>query len=34
MKTIKYLFIAWVAKQVPALELNLPFTAIGSGYVN
>ncbi len=27
-------FTAWVAKQVPALELELPFTAIGSGYVN
>lgn len=27
-------FIAWVAKQVPALELELPFTAIGRGYVN
>ncbi len=27
-------FIAWVAKQVPALELDLPFAAIGSGYVN
>lgn len=27
-------FIAWVAKQVPELELDLPFTAIGSGYVN
>ncbi len=26
-------FIAWVAKQVPALELDLPFAAIGSGYV-
>ena len=25
-------FIAWVAKQVPELELNLPFSAIGSGY--
>jgi hypothetical protein len=27
-------FTAWVAKQVPELELSLPFTAIGSGYVN
>lgn len=26
-------FIAWIAKQVPALELTLPFSAIGSGYV-
>jgi hypothetical protein len=27
-------FTAWIAKQVPALGLSLPFTAIGSGYVN
>ena len=27
-------FTAWVAQQVPALELELPFRAIGSGYVN
>ncbi|MEJ2470936.1 MAG: DUF3750 domain-containing protein [Desulfuromonadales bacterium] len=27
-------FTAWVAKQVPELELDLPFTAIGSGYVD
>ena len=27
-------FIAWIAKQVPELELDLPFAAIGSGYVN
>jgi hypothetical protein len=27
-------FIAWIAKQVPELDLNLPFSAIGSGYVN
>lgn len=27
-------FTAWIAKQVPELGLNLPFTAIGSGYVN
>jgi hypothetical protein len=26
-------FIAWIAKQVPELELELPFSAIGSGYV-
>ena len=26
-------FIAWIAQQVPALELELPFSAIGSGYV-
>ena len=25
-------FTAWVAKQVPQLELKLPFSAIGSGY--
>lgn len=25
-------FTAWVAKQVPGLNLNLPFSAIGSGY--
>jgi uncharacterized protein YceK len=25
-------FTAWVAKQVPSLNLNLPFSAIGSGY--
>jgi len=25
-------FTAWVAQQVPALGLHLPFTAIGSGY--
>jgi hypothetical protein len=25
-------FIAWVAKRVPALDLKLPFSAIGSGY--
>ena len=25
-------FTAWVAKRVPALELQLPFSAIGSGY--
>jgi hypothetical protein len=25
-------FTAWVAKQVPQLELSLPFSAIGSGY--
>lgn len=27
-------FTAWVARQVPALGLELPFAAIGSGYVN
>ena len=26
-------FTAWVGKQVPALELELPFSAIGSGFV-
>lgn len=26
-------FTAWVARQVPALGLELPFSAIGSGYV-
>jgi len=26
-------FIAWIGKQVPELELDLPFSAIGSGYV-
>jgi hypothetical protein len=25
-------FTAWVAKKVPALDLQLPFSAIGSGY--
>jgi len=27
-------FTAWVAKQVPDLNLKLPFKAIGSGYLN
>ena len=27
-------FTAWIAKQVPQLNLDLPFSAIGSGYVN
>jgi len=27
-------FTAWVARQVPALDLKLPFSAIGSGYIN
>ena len=27
-------FTAWVAAKVPELELTLPFSAIGSGYVN
>ena len=26
-------FTAWVAQQVPALELDLPWSAIGSGYL-
>ncbi|MFC3094503.1 DUF3750 domain-containing protein [Alteromonas sediminis] len=26
-------FTAWVGKQVPEMELDLPFSAIGSGYV-
>ena len=26
-------FTAWIAQQVPALKLKLPFSAIGSGYV-
>ena len=26
-------FTAWIAKHVPDLELDLPFSAIGSGYV-
>jgi hypothetical protein len=26
-------FIAWIAKRVPELELDLPISAIGSGYV-
>ncbi len=26
-------FVAWIAKQVPELNLQLPFSAIGSGYV-
>ena len=26
-------FVAWIAKQVPELDLQLPFSAIGSGYV-
>jgi hypothetical protein len=26
-------FTAWVAKNVPAFTLDLPFSAIGSGYV-
>jgi len=25
-------FTAWIARQVPELELDLPFSAIGSGY--
>ena len=27
-------FTAWVARQVPDLKLDLPFSAIGSGYAN
>jgi len=27
-------FTAWIASQVPELGLELPFTAIGSGYIN
>ncbi len=27
-------FTAWIARQVPQLGLDLPFSAIGSGYVN
>lgn len=27
-------FVAWIARQVPELDLDLPFTAIGSGYVD
>ncbi len=27
-------FTAWVARQVPALDLHLPFSAIGSGYAD
>lgn len=27
-------FTAWISKQVPELGLDLPFSAIGSGYVN
>jgi len=27
-------FTAWVAREVPQLQLELPFSAIGSGYVN
>ena len=27
-------FTGWIAKQVPELELSLPFSAIGSGYAD
>lgn len=27
-------FTAWIAKQVPELQLDLPFSAIGKGYVD
>ncbi len=26
-------FVAWIGKQVPELGLRLPFSAIGSGYL-
>jgi hypothetical protein len=26
-------FVAWIAKKVPELDLKLPFSAIGKGYV-
>jgi len=26
-------FTAWIARQVPEIELDLPFSAIGSGYI-
>jgi len=26
-------FVAWIAKEVPELQLNLPFSAIGKNYV-
>ena len=26
-------FTAWIAKHVPEMELYLPYSAIGSGYV-
>ncbi len=27
-------FVAWIAREVPQLELDLPFSAIGSGYAS
>jgi hypothetical protein len=27
-------FTAWIAKNVPEMDLDLPFSAIGSGYIN
>ena len=27
-------FVAWIAREVPELELDLPLSAIGSGYVD
>jgi hypothetical protein len=27
-------FTAWIAKQVPELKLNLPFSAIGTGFLD
>lgn len=27
-------FVAWIARQVPELDLDLPLSAIGSGYAN
>jgi hypothetical protein len=27
-------FTAWIAAQVPELEVDLPFSAIGRGYVD
>ena len=27
-------FTAWIAEQVPELEVDLPFSAIGRGYVD
>jgi hypothetical protein len=26
-------FVAWIARQVPELELHLPFRAVGSGFI-
>jgi len=27
-------FVAWIGRQIPELELELPFSAIGAGYVD